>query len=211
MPDAMQLVETINGFVPSSEVSIAELCRWLVVCEKMQHRYQWTSGALLVALLQRPEAPQKLPDFVHWLTERTGLVLTQSEVSRRVAVYQFYSKFEDHQIIDLVEHSGVQIAYRARRVITHDEPEQARSVLEACVQNPGALDQTLREFGEKRNRAGKRPAIKLAQKTVSAFEEKVRSSVSRFEDQDWVPLTVVQELIHTLRSGDVDGERSNGG
>ena len=46
------------------EMTLSDLCKLLVECEKAQHRYQWTSGFILFTLMNKPDTPKKIADFV---------------------------------------------------------------------------------------------------------------------------------------------------
>lgn len=177
--------------------SLDKICAFLIECEKAQHRYQWASGYLLLTLMEVPQAPRKLADFVDWLEQQTGMHLTQNEIKRRIAVYKFYSVFADERIIELIQNNGVRIAYHAIRSIDRAAPEQARAVLEACVQNPTAIDQTLRQFGRRR-RAPKKEIVAIKRSALTDLRDKVSAEPRHINGRDWVPLTLVLELLDGL-------------
>jgi hypothetical protein len=185
MTDIQALVE-ITDVEP--HLSLDRACQLLIECEKAQFRYQWSSGLLLQHLMNDPETPTKLSEFVEWLARRTGMILTQNEIRRRLIVYRFYSKFADEQIIDLIKRNGINVAYRARAVIDQTNHEQARTVLQACLESP-RLDETLQRFGEQR-RLGKSKAVKR-----DRLRTQLSQAAQRFEGQEWVPLSVVLDLL----------------
>jgi hypothetical protein len=177
--------------------SLDKVCAFLIECEKAQHRYQWASGYLLLTLMESPQAPKKPAEFVDWLADRTGMHLTQNEIKRRIAVYKFYSVFGDARIIELIQDNGVRIAYHAIRAIDHSAPEQARAVLEACVQNPNAVDETLRQFGKHR-KSTKQEIVKVRRSALLNLRDRVSASPRHVNGRDWVPLTLVLELLDAL-------------
>lgn len=178
------------------DASLAELCALLIDCEKAQRRYQWTSGLILMQLIKAPESPKKPAEFVEWLTEQTNMVLSQSEVERRLAVYRFYSRFpSDAGIIDLIERGGVQMAYRASKLIDQSQPDQARAVLTACVEQPNAVNETLRRFGETKRRLNR---VTLNRRNFAAARASLEAAKQRFRNEEWVPLDIVLVMLDKL-------------
>jgi len=159
-----------------SDASVETLCKLLIECEKAQRRYQWASGFLLVTLMGKPDAPKKPSEFADWLTTITGMRLTQNEIRRRVTVYKFYSPFADTAIIELIERGGLRLAYEARRVIA--KPEQAHDVLQSHIDQ-----HTVEVDTPKRSRRRQRLA------------ERARAAAKKFDNEDWVPLALVVELL----------------
>jgi hypothetical protein len=178
--------------------SLKTLCGFLVACEKAQRRYQWTSGLLLMTLANDPETPKKPAEFVEWLTRQTGLALSQMEVARRLRVYRFYSQFPPETgMVDLIERGGVNIAYRASKVIDHQHPDQARTVLAACVDNPDGIDVTLRQYGEQRRRRADRH-VTVNRSLFDHARVTLEAKKQRFRGNDWVPLDQVLGLLDDL-------------
>lgn len=197
MPDDLTSVQ-IAGIVIEPGASVDRLCGLLIECEKAQRRYQWTSGLLLLTLITDPETPKKAADFVDWLGHRTGMVLSQSEVAKRISVYRFYSRFPSEAgIIDLIERSGVHIAYRATKVIDQRRPEQAREVLAACVESPETANMILREFGESQRRLKRR--VKVNQTMFTDARKSLTAAKRKFDDEnEWVSLDTALNLLDEL-------------
>ena len=201
-------IEATNLMVIPSDASVETLCSLLIECEKAQHRYQWASGLVLVTLMDKPDAPKTPYEFAEWLTPKTGMVLTQNEIKRRVIVYRFYSPFADAQIIDLIERGGIRLAFHARKAIDPKAPTQARAVLQACIDNPGATDETLRRLTTPRpSRSGKSAAAKapakgktrkIKQLALDEVRDKLTRDAQEFGEREWVPLATVLELLDTL-------------
>lgn len=201
MTDVSSLVQSDIRVVIQPDMSLEQICALLVECEKAQRRYQWTSGLLLETLINDPSTPKKFGEFVDWLAKQTGMFLSQSEVNRRLTVYRFYSKFDQSEIIDLVERNGVQIAFRATRVIDKKCLEHAKNVLTACVDNPRLIDDTLKQFGDRRQRTPIGRPITIARTQFTQAGESLKAEARRFEDREWVPLDFVTELLNDIESG----------
>jgi hypothetical protein len=171
--------------------SVETLCQLLVSCEKAQHQYQWASGFLLLTLMDKPDAPKKPSAFADWLGSNTGLTLTQNEIKRRVTVYKFYAPFADSEIIALIENGGIRMAYDARHAIDRAKPEQVRAVLQARIDNPDTNPPPIMP-----KRRPPKPGVPVtSQSQRSVFEAKVMAAVKTFDDQDWVPLALVVDLL----------------
>jgi hypothetical protein len=188
------VTDIMSAIQPDS--SLDQLCSFLIECEKAQHRYQWASGLLLLTLMGNPEAPKKAADFVVWLAQQTGLHLTQNEIKRRITVYRFYSVFADTRIVELIQDGGVRIAYHAIKSIDHSAPEQARAILEACMKDPHAIDATLQRF--RKLRKSPHDIIKVRRSVLRDLREKISESPQHVNGRDWVPLSMVLELLDTL-------------
>jgi len=207
MPDTHVSVELIRpdilATVARDDISVERLCHLLIECEKTQHRYQWTSGVLLVTLMSRPESPKKLSQFVIWLGEQTGMHLTQNEIKRRIDVYQFYSKFDDNTgIIELIQQGGVQIAHRARRVLDHAKPDHAREVLKACLQSPGKVEETLQHFGVTITRKPSRSTVRVSMSALNDIRLKLSTHTKRIGETDYVELPLVLDLLSKLQGNE---------
>ena len=146
----------------------------------------------------KADAPKAPHEFVEWLTDKTGMILTQNEIRRRVTVYNFYSRFADAKIIDLIENGGVRIAYQARKAIDQQAPEQARAVLQACIDNPTEIDETLNRLARHRHRTDKPKYVRIRRSALDNMRDRLMASVEEFKKRDWVPLTTVLELLDSL-------------
>ena len=198
MNDVVPYVESSASEIMAvrPDASVETLCSLLIKCEKAQHQYQWASGFLLLTLMDKPDAPKKPSAFADWLATQTGMTLTQNEIKRRVTVYKFYSPFADPGIIELIESGGLRVAYAARRAIDRDKPEQARAVLQACIDNP--IDPIVTTVPERLPL--KRQPVKLSSPR-SVLKEKVMAAAKAFDGQDWVPLNLVLELLAAISKG----------
>lgn len=194
-----------NVMAIQPDASVEALCSLLIECEKAQHRYQWASGFVLVTLMEKADAPKTANEFVEWLTHRTGMILTQNEIKRRVTVYRFYSPFADAQIIDLIENGGIRIAYQARKAIDPKAPAQARSVLQACIDNPTDIDATLKRLATPRPSRSKSATpttskgnVRIRRSALAEIRDRLSESAEAFKKREWVPLAMVLELLDAL-------------
>jgi hypothetical protein len=73
-----------------------------------------------------------------------------------------------------------------RRSIDHQQPEQARAVLQACIDNYDAIDASP-QHRPSRRRSNKQSTDELRQRALAAAK--------KFGGQEWVPLALVIDLL----------------
>ena len=207
-PATIASATPVSDIIPPEDAPIDVLLKHLIACERTIYRYQWASGWILDALVTHPQTPEDMSSFVEWLAQHTGMLLSQQEVTRRLAVFRFYSRFveKDPELIKLVEISGVRIAYQAAKASDPRQPERVREMLQSYIDNPGIAtirrprDEDEAPFPSKPIATPKRErrTVKESRLTLPQVREMLMEQAKTIEGERLIPLVAVLKLLNRL-------------